>query len=162
MFEQAGTDTSRELQSSPSPTSCSEMALRHSPTLALEEHTCHIRAKKTCPTGNLSIYVCVYIIIIFLLRTTMQNSGILTMLQTNFIDVILTVYSRPIKNVAIAEKHNGPSLFPSVHSFNVRMHNSSFTEASAPVSERNSHQGLFLVAQCDPIFIKLQLLEGGL
>lgn len=34
--------TEAELQSYPSPTRCSEMALRHSLTLAVEGHTCHI------------------------------------------------------------------------------------------------------------------------
>lgn len=40
-----------------------------------------------------------------------------------------------------------------------RMHSSSFTVASAPVSKRNSHHMLFLVAQCNLIFCEQQLQE---
>lgn len=107
MFEQAGTDRSRKQQSSPSPTRCSEMALRHSLTPALEGHTCHIWTlrrevlKATKADAELTCY-----------HFKAQQCRIQMDWACNRQSLRCFKQSRPITFSAIAHKQNGPSLFP--------------------------------------------------
>lgn len=83
--------------------------------------------------------------------TTAQGTAVLDRHQ----NCCFFKHSRPIKPFAVAQKQNGPSFHRAGNNYNeFRMHNSSFTVASAPVSKRNAHHMLFLVAQCKLIFFQ--------